>query len=185
MPSLIYGAITSLDGYVADRDGNFDWGAPDEEVHRFINGIEQNIGTYLYGRRLYEVMLAWEAMDTSTEPPYVDDFARMWRAAENVVFSRTLDAPSSARTRIERDFDAQAVGELKESSATDVLIGGADLAGQAFREGLVDECQLIVVPVLVGGGKKCLPDNVTADLELIQPRTFGSGMVFLRYRVRH
>lgn len=185
MARLIYSAITSLDGYVADKEGNFNWGVPDEEAHRFINGLERPVGTYLYGRRLYEVMLAWEDMDTRSEPPYIQDFAQIWRAAEKVVYSRSLAAPSSAKTRIERNFDGPAIKELKTTADKDLLIGGPELAALAMREGLVDECQLMVVPVLVGGGKKCLPDHVTAELDLLQERRFGNGLVFLRYGLRH
>jgi dihydrofolate reductase len=180
---LIYSAIMSLDGYIADTEGNFDWGVPDEEVHRFINDRERSVQHYLYGRRLYDVMSAWDSWDTKSEPAFIDDFANLWRQADKVVFSRTLQDPSTGNTRIESDFIAEDIRQLKASVATDILIGGPELAAQAFREGLVDECQLIIVPVLVGGGKKGLPDGVDARLELVQERTFNGGAIFLKYRV--
>ncbi|MFJ5958780.1 dihydrofolate reductase family protein [Paenarthrobacter sp. NPDC092416] len=183
MAKLIYGAIMSLDGYVADVDGNFDWGTPDEEVHRFINNRERSVQHYLYGRRLYDVMSAWESMDTSSAPAYFDDFARLWRAAEKVVFSRSLTSPSTGNTRMEREFRADDVRELKASATSDILIGGPEIAAEAFRAGLIDECELYIVPVLIGGGKKGLPDGMEVRLELIQERAFGNGAVFLRYRV--
>jgi dihydrofolate reductase len=184
MAKLTYSAITSLDGYVEDEDGKFDWAAPDEEVHAFVNDLERPIGTYLYGRRMYETMVFWETLSTGAdEPAVMHDFAELWRAAEKVVFSRTLQTTSSARTRVERELDADAVRRLKESSETDVSIGGAELAGQALAMGLVDECQLFLTPVLVGGGKAALPDNVRAQLELLDERRFAGGVVYLRYGV--
>jgi len=177
---LIYAMIASLDGYVEDESGRFDWAAPDEEVHAFVNELERPIGTYLYGRRMYETMVAWETMDD--EHPVMRDFAELWRAAEKIVYSRSLESASSARTRIEHDFDAGAVRRLKESAQGDIGIGGPELAGQAIAAGLVDECHLIVVPVLVGGGKRALPDGVRADLELLEERRFAGGAVYLRYR---
>src|SRR3954447_10267865 len=182
MAKLIYSAIASLDGYVEDEHGKFDWAAPDEEVHAFVNELERPIGTYLYGRRMYETMVAWETMED--EHPVMRDFAQLWRAAEKVVYSRTLEPPASARTRIERDFDADTVRALKESAQADIGIGGAELAGQAIEAGLVDECHLILVPVLVGGGKRAFPGGVRADLELLDQRDFAGGAVYLRYRWR-
>jgi dihydrofolate reductase len=179
---LIYSAIASLDGYVEDERGKFDWAAPDEEVHAFVNELERPIGTYLYGRRMYETMVFWETMDD--EHPVMRDFAELWQAAEKIVYSRTLEAPKSARTRIERDFDAGSVRALKESARADIGIGGAELAGQAIEAGIVDECHLILVPVLVGGGKRAFPDGVRADLELLDQRGFAGGAVYLRYRWR-
>jgi dihydrofolate reductase len=178
---LIYAMIASLDGYVEDESGRFDWAAPDEEVHAFVNELERPIGTYLYGRRMYETMVAWETMDD--EHPVMRDFAELWRAAEKIVYSRSLESASSARTRVERDFDAAAVRQLKESAQGDIGIGGPELAGQAIAAGLVDECHLIVVPVLVGGGKRALPDGVRADLELLDERRFAGGAVYLRYKL--
>jgi dihydrofolate reductase len=179
---LIYSAIASLDGYVEDADGKFDWAAPDEEVHAFVNDLERPVGTYLYGRRMYETMVPWETIDD--ESPVMRDFAELWRAAEKVVYSRTLDGVSSARTRIERDFDPEAVRGLKKSSQHDLGVGGADLAGTAIAAGLVDEYHLFLVPVIVGGGKRALPDGVHVTLELLDERRFAGGMVHLRYSTR-
>jgi dihydrofolate reductase len=182
---LIYSAITSLDGYVADEDGNFEWAVPDEEVHTFINDLEHPVGTYLYGRRMYEVMVGWESAHTlPDQSPAMRDFAQIWQAAEKIVYSKTLEAVSSARTRIERDFDPELVRQMKVRAGSDLILGGPELAAQAFRAGLVDEYQLFVVPIVVGGGKQSLPDNVRLKLELIDERRFGSGMVYLHYRTR-
>jgi dihydrofolate reductase len=182
---LIYSAIASLDGYVADEDGRFDWAVPDEEVHHFVNDLERPVGTYLYGRRMYEVMAAWEAVDTrEDQQPVMRDFAEIWRAAEKIVYSRTLTRVSSARTRIERDFDPEAVRRMKASAGRDISVGGPDLAAQAFRAGLVDECHLFVTPIVVGGGKRSLPDDVRLKLELLGVRRFGNGVVHLHYRAR-
>ena len=185
MAKLIYTTITSLDGYIADEDGNFDWSAPDEEVHSFVNDLERPIGTYLYGRRLYEVMRYWEtALTVADQPSYMRDYAEVWQAADKVVYSKTLDAVSSARTRIERDFDPETVRNLKAASASDLGVGGADLAGQALSSGLVDEIHLFVNPVVVGGGKRSLPDGVRLNLELVDEHRFGSGVVHLDYRTK-
>jgi dihydrofolate reductase len=184
MPKLIYQAIASLDGYVEDEAGNFDWAAPDGEVHAFVNDLERPIGTYLYGRRMYETMVFWETVSTGTDQPVVSrDFAEIWRAAEKVVYSRNLETASSARTRIERDLDPDSVRWLKETSKADITIGGADLAGQALALGLVDECHLFLGPIVVGGGKRALPDGLRAQLELLDERRFANGAVYLRYRV--
>jgi dihydrofolate reductase len=184
MAQLIYAAIASLDGYVEDEDGKFDWAMPDEDVHAFVNDLERSIGTYLYGRRMYETMVFWETASTEAdEPPAFVDYAGIWRAAEKVVYSRTLQTVSSARTRIEREFDRDAVGRLKQSSGADISVGGAELAGQAIGAGLVDECHLFLFPIVVGGGKRALPDNVRAQLELLDERRFGNGVVHLHYRV--
>ncbi len=180
MASLIYAAIASLDGYVEDEQGEFDWAAPDEEVHAFVNDLERPVGTYLYGRRMYETMVYWETDDD--DAAVVRDYVEVWRAAEKVVYSRTLQTVSSERTRIERGFDAAAIKRLKKSARSDISIGGAELAGQAIAEGLVDECHLVLVPVLVGGGKRALPAGVHAELELLDERRFRSGVVYLRYR---
>jgi dihydrofolate reductase len=185
MAKLIYSAIASLDGYVEDEQGGIEWAAPGEEVHAFVNDLERPVGTYLYGRRMYETMVYWETLSTSGDQSAASkDFAEIWRAAEKVVYSRTLRAPSSERTRIERDFDPAEIKRLKESSARDITIGGAELAGQAIAAGLVDECQLFLHPVLVGGGKRALPDNVRAELELADERRFLSGVVYLHYGLR-
>jgi dihydrofolate reductase len=184
MAQLIYSAIMSLDGYVADEDGNFDWGEPDEEVHTFLNDLERQAGILLYGRRLYEVMVAWETVDTAGQPGYIRDFAEIWQAADKVVYSRTLETPSTARTRIERDFDPDAVRQLKSSVGSDLLVGGPDLASQAFGAQLVDELHLFVAPIVVGGGKQALPDGVRAELELVDERRFAGGMVHLRYHTK-
>jgi dihydrofolate reductase len=185
MAKLIYSAITSLDGYIADENGNFDWAAPDEEVHAFVNDLERPVGTYLYGRRMYEVMVAWETAHTfADQRPVMQDFAKLWQAADKVVYSRTLAAVSSARTRIERDFDPEAVRQVKASAGRDLSVGGPDLAAQAIRAGLVDEYHLFLVPFVVGGGNQSLPDNVRVQLELLDERRFGGGVVFLRYRTR-
>ncbi|MDQ3990822.1 MAG: dihydrofolate reductase family protein [Actinomycetota bacterium] len=185
MARLIYAPITSLDGYVADEDGNFDWAAPDEEVHTFINDLERPVGTHLYGRRMYEVMVAWETMNPlADQPAFIRDFAEIWRAADKVVYSTTLDTVSSARTRIERDFDPEAVRRMQAQRGRDITVGGPDLAAQAIRAGLVDELRLLVAPMVVGGGKRSLPDDVRLKLELLEERRFDSGMVHLRYRTR-
>jgi dihydrofolate reductase len=170
---LIYSAITSLDEYVEDKQGNFDWGTPDDEVLAFINDLERPIGTYLYGRRMYETMVFWETAPTSSgQSPEGRDFAELWRAADKVVYSRTLQAPSSGRTRVEREFDPTAVIQLKE------------FAGQAIAAGLVDECHLFLTPVIVGGGKRALPDGVRVQLELLAERRFRSGVIHLHYRMQ-
>jgi dihydrofolate reductase len=184
MGRLIYAALQSLDGYVADPEGRFDWAMPDEEVHAFVNDLERPLGTYLYGRRMYEVLAAWETLPTTGEPPQIRDYAEIWRSADKVVYSRTLDHVSTARTRLERDFDPQAVRRLKAQSTKDLAIGGPNLAAQAFASGLVDDCHLYIAPAVVGGGTRSLPDGVRLDLELEDERRFRNGMVFLRYRTK-
>jgi dihydrofolate reductase len=186
MPRLIYSAISSLDGYIEDAHGNFDWAMPDEEVHQFINNLERAAHTYLYGRRMYETMLVWETdPDLVAESPVTRDFGEMWQAADKIVYSRSLEAVSTHRTRIERSFDPEAIRQLKETAQHDISIGGPNLAAQAFRSGLIDECHLFLTPILVGAGKRCLPDDVQLKLELLEERRFGNGMVYLRYRARH
>ena len=182
MATLIYTAIASLDGYVNDESGNFDWAAPDEEVHAFVNDLERPIGTFLYGRKLYETMVAWESMDLDKQPSVIRDYAEIWRAADKVVFSKTLEKPASERTRIERVFDPVSIEGMKEESARDLSIGGPHLAAEAIRAGLVDEYRLFLAPVVIGGGTASLPDDVRLDLELIDERRFGSGVVHLHYR---
>ena len=185
MAHLIYSAISSLDGYIEDRDGNFDWAMPDEEVHRFINNLERTAGTYLYGRRMYETMMVWETdPNLAADSPLTQDFAEIWQAANKIVYSKTLAAASTRKTQIERNFDPKAVKQLKEFATHDILIGGPNLAAHAFRAGLIDECHLVLTPIIVGGGKPSLPENVRLELELLEERRFGNGMVFLRYRTR-
>jgi len=185
MAKLIYSAIASLDGYVADEDGNFDWAVPDEEVHTFINNLARPVGTYLYGRRMYETMVGWETDPTlADQSPLMEDFAQIWRAADKIVYSKTLEAVSTTRTRIERDFDSEAVRRMKVLAARDLIVGGPELAAQAFEARLVDECHLFIAPMVVGGGKRSLPDNVRLKLELLDERRFSSGMVYLYYRTR-
>ncbi|MGZ5213019.1 MAG: dihydrofolate reductase family protein [Actinomycetota bacterium] len=184
MAKLIYSAITSLDGYVTDEDGNFEWAAPDEEVHTFVNDLERSVGTYLYGRRMYEVMVAWETMPLADQPSFMRDFAEIWQAADKEVYSTTLETAASARTRIERDFEPEAVRQMKATAGRDISVGGPDLAAQAFKGGLVDECHLFVVPIVVGGGKRSLPSDVLVKLELLDERRFRNGVVHLHYRVR-
>ena len=185
MGKLIYSAITSLDGYVADENGNFQWAAPDEEVHAFVNDLERPVGTYLYGRRMYEVMAFWEAAHTlAGEPPAILDYAAIWQAADKVVYSKTLDTVASARTRIEREFEPEAVRQLKSRSTHDIGLGGPGLAAQAIRAGLVDDLHWLVTPVVVGGGNHFLPSGVRVNLELVDERRFRSGVVYLHYRVR-
>jgi dihydrofolate reductase len=183
MGKLIYSAITSLDGYVADREGNFDWAEPDEEVHTFVNDLERPVGTYLYGRRMYETMVFWEtAYREAAHPSHLHDFAEIWRAADKIVYSKTLQTLSSAGTRIERDFDPQAVLQLKAKAGRDISVGGSDLAAQAIGAGLVDEYHFFIAPAVVGGGKRFLPSDVGLELELLDERRFKQGMVYLRYR---
>jgi dihydrofolate reductase len=182
---LIYSAIASLDGYVADEEGSFDWAAPDEEVHTFVNDLERPIGTYLYGRRMYEVMRFWETAHTVPDrPAFIRDFTAIWQAADKVVYSSTLETVSTARTRLERAFDPEAVRRMKSSADRDISVGGPTLAARAIQAGLVDECHLLLVPVVVGGGTRTLPDHVRLRLELLDERRFEGGMVHLHYRTR-
>jgi dihydrofolate reductase len=181
MGKLIYLTLASLDGYVADQDGKFDWAEPDEEVHAFVNDLARPVGTYLYGRGMYEVMIAWETLDLADEPPVMRDFAEIWWAADKVVFSRTLESTSTAKTRLEREFDPDAIRKLKDEVPHDLAVAGPGLAGEAIRAGLVDEYQLFLSPVIVGGGKRALPDDVRADLELLDERRFDSGVIYVRY----
>jgi len=186
MAKLIYSAIASLDGYIEDADGKFDWAEPDEEVHTFMNDLERGVGTYLYGRRMYETMAGWETDDSlAATSEVMRDFAQIWQAADKVVYSKTLEATSTRRTRIERDLDLDAIREMKASAQRDLAVGGPNLASQAFRGGLVDECHLVVVPIIVGAGKRSLPDGVRLALELVAERRFANGMVHLHYRASH
>jgi dihydrofolate reductase len=191
MAKLTYTAITSLDGYIEDDGGGFDWAEPDPEVFRFVNDLERPIGTYLYGRRMYEMMAVWqtigvepsETADTAVSPEELD-FAEVWRSAEKIVYSRTLDAASTPRTRLEREFDPEAVRALKDTAEHDLTVGGSDLARHAFAAGLVDEVHLFLHPLVVGGGKPALPRGVRLDLELLAERRFTGGVVYVRYRKR-
>jgi dihydrofolate reductase len=181
---LIYSAISSLDGYVADTDGNFDWSMPDEEVHRFVNDLERQIGTYLYGRRMYEVMRYWETAPTGNgEPSVGQEYAQIWNAADKIVYSMRLEQVSTANTRLEREFDPQAIREMKAAATRDISVGGPTLAADALRMGLVDECQLFLSPIIVGGGLPALPDNLLLGLELLDERRFGNGVIHLHYRI--
>lgn len=182
MAKLIYTALTSLDHYVADADGRFEWAAPSAEVHAAVNDVERPAGTHLYGRRMYDVLKVWETLD---EPePEMQDFARLWRAAEKIVYSRTLERPETSRTRIEREFVPEAVRAMKEQATADLAIGGPELAAEAIRAGLVDELHLFVSPVVIGGGNPGLPDGVKWELELLAERRFANGVVHTHYRTR-
>lgn len=185
MGKLIYAANVSLDGFLEDESGAFDWSVPDEEVHAFWNEHERHIGTSLYGRRMYDTMRVWERDDWLTnQPAVVREYAGIWRDTDKVVYSASLTNVSTARTRIERQFEPEAVRRLKETSGSDVSIGGAEIAGEAFRHGLVDECVLLLSPVVVGGGKTALPRGIRLDLQLLDQRRFGNGVVYVRHAVR-
>jgi dihydrofolate reductase len=183
MGRLIYSAITSLDGYVADATGSFDWARPDEEVHAFVNELERPIGTYLYGRRMYEVMQYWETVPPSGDA-VEDDYADLWRSSDKVVYSRTLEAATTARTRLERSFDPEAVRALKGSVEHDLSVGGPGLGAEALRAGLVDECHVFLNPIAVGGGNPWLPDGLRIPLDLVDEHRFAGGVVHLQYRVQ-
>ena len=184
MAKLIFSTILSLDSYIEDIYGNFDWAAPNEQVHRFINDLDRSAGTYLYGRRMYQTMAPWETDPSFTaEYPYMQDYAAIWQAADKIVFSRTLETPITTRTRIERDFDPAAIRQLKAAAEKDILIGGPELAAHAFRAGLVDECHLFVAPVVVGSGKRAFTEDALLPLELLDERRFDGGMLYLRYQV--
>ena len=182
MANLIYSVITSLDGYIADKNGNFDWAEPDEEVHYFVNELERGVGTYLYGRRIYEVMSAWQTIPTDDQPAYIADFANLWRAADKVVYSSTLKEASTPQTQLEKHFEPAAVQQMKDSAARDISIGGPTLAAHAFRAGLVDVCDLFVSPIIVGGGTFAIPSDVRLGLALQDERRFRNGMVYLHYQ---
>jgi dihydrofolate reductase len=185
MAKLIYSTIASLDGYIEDQGGKFGWAEPDEEVHTFMNDLERGVGTYLYGRRMYETMAGWETDPSfAAESDYMRDFAEIWQATDKIVYSKTLEEASTARTRVEREFDPEAVRKMKASAGSDLMVAGPNLAAHAFRAGLVDECNLVIAPVVVGAGKRALPNDVRLDLELLEERRFGNGMVHLRYRAR-
>jgi len=184
MAKLIYLAISSLDGFVADEHGNFDWAEPDEEVHTFVNDVLRPVGTDLYRRRMYEVLVAWETMPLDGQPPSMQDFAEIWRAAEKVVYSSTLDTVSSARTHVEREFDPETIRQMKAAAEPDITVSGPNLAAQAIKAGLVDEYHLILAPVVVGGGTQSLPTDIRLRLELLDEHRFGNGMVHLHYCAR-
>jgi dihydrofolate reductase len=182
MARLIYSALASLDGYVADADGKFDWAEPSEDVHTLVNDLQRPIGTMLLGRRMYDVLVAWETIDTVDQPSFIRDFADLWRGAYKIVYSRTLERVSSEKTLIERTFDADAIRQMKESSERDLSVGGPELAAQAIRARLVDEIQLFLSPIVVGGGTRAIPDGVRERLDLQDERRFRDGTVFLHYR---
>lgn len=185
MANLIYLVNTSLDGYTEDKDGEFDWTGPSEEPFKFITDLIREVGTHLYGRRMYETMMLWETdPNLAAESPLMRDFAETWQAANKIVYSRTLETIATRKTQLERTFDPKAIRQLKAASEQDILIGGPELAAHAFRAGLIDECQLFLIPIIVGGGKSALPDNVRLELELLAERRFRNGAVFLRYRTR-
>jgi dihydrofolate reductase len=181
---LGYSVICSLDGYVADADGKFDWAEPDEEVHAFVNDLERPVGTYLYGRRMYETLAVWQTLGGAGQPDVETDFAEIWRAADKVVYSTTLAEVSTPRTRLERTFDPEQVRALTAASARDVSVGGPGLAAAAIRAGLVDDFHLFLNPVVVGGGTRALPDDVRLDLELVDEHRFGNGVVHLHHRIQ-
>ena len=183
MGRLIYSAIASLDGYVTDAGGGFEWAAPDAEVHAFVNDLERPVGTHLYGRRMYETMAVWETLDVAAEPDVIRDFAEIWRAADKVVYSRTLTGVSTPRTRLERELVPDAVRRMKAGTERDLSLGGPTLAAAAFAAGLVDECHLLLHPGSVGGGTPALPHGQRVPLELVDKRRFASGVVYLRYDV--
>ncbi len=184
MAQLIYSAIASVDGYIEDAAGSFEWAAPDEEVHAFVNDLERPVGTYLYGRRMYETMRYWESPELDEDPSEIArDFATLWRAADKVVFSRTLASASTARTRIVPAFDPALIKQLKASAHRDISIGGPEIAGHALRAGLVDELRLLHVPAVVGDGKPALPRDIRLDLQLTATRSFAGGVVYTSYRV--
>jgi dihydrofolate reductase len=186
MAHLIYSAITSLDGYIEDKDGSFDWAMPDEEVHTFINNLERSVGTFLFGRRMYEIMQVWETDPSlAADSPLLRDYAEIWQAAEKIVYSTTLTVVSTRKTQLERTFDPEAIQKLKETAVQDISIGGPELAAHAFRAGLIDEVQLFLTPILVGGGKPALPTGVRLELELLEECRFGNGMVYLRYKIKN
>lgn len=186
MAKLIYTTIASLDGYIEDESGKFDWGAPDEEVHAFVNDLERPVGTYLYGRRMYETMMVWETDPAfADDSPILRDFAHIWQSADKIIYSTTLAAAATTRTRIERDFDPAAVRSMIASADRDFAVGGPTLARYAFQAGLVDECHLLIVPAVVGGGKPALPRQVRLNLNLLDVHRFANGTVHLRYHVDH
>ena len=185
MARLIYATPTSLDGYIADETGNPDWAAPDEEGFAFISDLLRPIGLYLYGRKMYETMAIWQTPDAIPGlPSAMLNFAAIWQAADKIVYSKSLEIVSTPKTRLEREFDPQAVRDLKAQLPHDISVAGPNLAAQAIRARLVDEYQLLVVPIVLGGGKRVLPSNVGLKLDLLDERRVGNGWVYLRYRTR-
>jgi dihydrofolate reductase len=180
---LVYIANASLDGYTEDPDGSIDFGPPDEEYFGLINGLQRPVGTYLYGRRMYEAMVYWETVAIADQPPWVVDFTNMWRAADKIVFSKTLASASSARTILEEEFNVEAIRRMKAEETRDLTVGGADLAAQAMGAGLVDECHLFFWPIMLGGGKHAMPRHLRFDLALLNEQRTGGGVVHLHYRV--
>jgi len=185
MARLFYSTLCSLDGYIEDQNGRFDWAAPDEEVHQFVNDQERTVGTYLLGRRMYEIMQVWETDPTlAADSEITRDYAELWRAAKIIVFSRTLKTVTTSRTQLIGNFDPSAIRALKETLESDISIGGPELAAHAFRTGLVDECHFYIAPIVVGGGKRAFPANLVVELNLADERRFKSGFVFLRYQIK-
>lgn len=185
MAKLVYAQLCSLDGYIADADGQFGWAAPDEEVHAFVNDLMRGVGTHLYGRRMYEVLQVWETWDTAGEPEPIRDYQELWRAADKIVYSRTLESVATPRTQLERAFDAGSVAALKASAERDLSIGGPELAAAALAAGLVDECHLVMAPVVVGGGTPVFPDGLRLGLRLVAERRFANGFVHVGYACEH
>ena len=185
MAKLVYGTNTSLDGYIEDANGDFDWSEPGEDLHRFFNDLVAGAGTFVYGRRLYETMAVWETDPSlAAQDDVLRRFAEAWQDADKLVYSRTVSEAATRRTRIERDFDAEQVRSLVAAADRDVLIGGAEIAAHALRAGIVDEYLVALHPVIVGSGKPALPDGLFLELELLDERRFSSGVVALRYRIR-
>ena len=183
--NLIYSAICSLDGYIEDKEGKFDWAMPDAEVHGFVNDLERSAGTYLFGRRMYQTMMVWETDPSIAKlSPQTHDYAEIWLAANKIVYSKTLEKVSTTKTKLEREFNPDDIQRLKKTADGDILIGGPNLAAHAFRAGLIDDCQFFLTPVVVGGGKKAFPEDVKINLELLEERKFKSGMVYLRYQIK-
>jgi dihydrofolate reductase len=185
MGRLIYSVLASLDGFIEDEEGQFDWAAPSDEVHAFVNDLMRPVGTHIYGRRMYEVMHVWETVPSlADESPIMAEFARLWQAADKVVFSRTLQAVTTSRTRLEHAFDPDVIRQMKARAEGDLVIGGPELAAEGFRAHLIDECQLFLVPISVGGGKRSLPSGLRLPLDLVEQRGFSDGTVYLRYLVK-
>ena len=184
MANLIYVTNVSLDGYIEDEHGSFDWTAPDDELFAFITNLVRPVGTYLYGRRLYDTMAPWETdPGLAAQSELMADFATVWQAADKVVYSTTLDAVSTGKTRLEHDFDPASIRDMKTSATSDLTVGGSHLAAHALEAGLVDECHLFIRPILVGGGKPALPSETPVQLELLDDRRLSNGVVYLRYRI--
>jgi dihydrofolate reductase len=185
MAKLIYFMPMSLDGFIAGETDNMDWSEPDEEIYALINDLHRPIGTYLYGRKNYETMTVWETPDVIPgQAPAMRDFGGIWQAADKIVYSKSLETVSTPKTRLEREFEPQAVRDLKAQLPHDISVAGPNLAAQAIRAGLVDEYHLLVIPFMLGGGKQVLPSSVRVKLDLLDERRFGNGWVYLRYRIR-